>query len=250
MTLDTLRAELILTRRYPHLPAPPHTPPELFAVAVVGLLAADLRAEQRGDDTVPPITQQELDAATVLIGVAGEGLAYAELLISAAQRGRGATWADIAAHRRYSKVQAAQTRQARLQERFGIPDHELPAPPTLAAHADRARRLVETATADRPLSPHLASLAIDTLSVLLLAAAHDHATGADLRDWIRDPHMIGVLVGLDRIPREQAPAAHRILDDTTGLPEGTRGDLNAVLLAAIDVWDPPTTTDTPKDSDS
>lgn len=250
MTLDTLRAELILAARYPDVPAPPHTTPELFAVTVVGLLAADIRAEQRGDDTAPPITQQELDAATVLVGVAGEGLAYAELLISAAQRGRGATWADIAAHRHYSKVQAAQTRHIRLQERFGIPDHELPAPPTLAAHADRARHLVETATAERQLSPHLASPAIDTLSVLLLAAAYDHGTGADLRAWIRDPHMGGALAGLGRIPREQAQAAHRILDDTTGLPEGTRGDLNAVLLAAIDVWDPPTTTGTPKDSDA
>ncbi|WP_260697253.1 hypothetical protein, partial [Nocardiopsis changdeensis] len=57
--------------------------------------------------------------------------------------------------------------------------------------------------------------------------------------------------GLARAPREQAEAARQVLADTaTRLPAGTRGDINRLVLAGIDQWDPPTTTDTPKDSDA
>lgn len=237
--LSTTDAESILIERYPDLFEQAGEAPALLAAAAVSRLAADLRAIELGTRTAAPITRLQLEALMVLIPVAADGVDYADLLGAIYLRADGAHWKDVAALRGYSRPQAAQTRFERLQEKFSVPDSELPPAPTLPAHTARAARYIETATGGRPISPFLARTATEVLGALLLAARYDQATGADLRTWAEDPRFTGAGDGLAAAPREQAEAAHQVLTDAATLPEGTRGDIDRLVLAGIDVWDPP-----------
>lgn len=240
--LSTTDAERILRERYPDLFEQAGEAPALLAAAAVARLAADLRALELGTRPVAPVTRLQLDAAMALIPGAADGVDYADLIVAAHQRADGAHWKDIAALRGYARQGAARTRFERLQERFSVPDSELPPAPTLPAHTARAARHIEAATSGRTVSPFLVRTAAEVLGALLLAARYDQATGADLRVWAEEPQFAGVGDGLAAAPREAAEAAHQVLADTAALPEGTRADITALVMAGIDVWDPPTIT--------
>ncbi|GAA1463510.1 hypothetical protein NE857_34010 (plasmid) [Nocardiopsis exhalans] len=239
--LTTDDAVRILTARYPDLPAQAGTSaPHVFAALAVARLAADLSRSPAEEFAAAPVTRQELDAATVLISDAHTGIEHAEVILTAAQYVQdGVSWDDIAALRGHAGGATSQKRQSRLIERLGIPDTALPVAPTLPAHTKRARALVEAATTQEPASPYLAAQAAEVLGALLLAARYDQVTGADLRAWTADPAFAGAADGLAAAPREAAEAAHHVLAAAATLPEGTRGDINALVLAGIDQWDPP-----------
>lgn len=237
--LSTEDAERILNERYPALRDQAGEAPALLATAALTFLAADLRAAELGSRTVRPITRLQLDAAMALAGTAADGVEYAELFVAAYQRADDATWQEIADLRGYARQGAARTRFERLRERHGVAEETLPAAPTLPAHTKRARALIEAATTDRTTNPDLASQAARVLGALLLAARYGQATGADLRTWAEDPTFAGTADGLAAAPRETAEAAHQVLTAAATLPAGTRGDIDALVLAGIDVWAPP-----------
>ncbi|GAA1451120.1 hypothetical protein [Nocardiopsis tropica] len=241
--LSITDAENILIERYPDLRDHAGEAPALLAAVGLVFLGADLRAAELGNRPVRPVTRLQLDAAMALAGAAVDGAEYAELVVAAHLRAADATWQEIADLRGYARQGAARTRFDRLRKRHGVAEQELPAAPTLPAHTARAARYIETATANRPLSPFLARTAADVLGALLLAARYDQATGTDLRTWAEDPTFSGSVDGLAAAPREAAEAAHQVLTDTAALPAGTRADITAVVLAGIDVWDPPTSQD-------
>lgn len=250
--LTTDDAVRILTERYPDLPVQACTgAPHVLAALAVARVAADLNRRPAGGLAVAPVTRRELDAATMLINDAHLGTEHAEVIITAAQQAQvGVSWDDIAALRGHAGGGTTQKRQSRLQNRLGVPDTALPLAPTLSAHTERARALIEAATAKAPTSPYLAAQAADVLGALLLAATHTQVTDPDLRAWTTDPVFADAGDGLAAAPREQAEAAHQVLTAAASLPEGTRGDVNALVLAGIDTWDPPTTADSQKDSNA
>lgn len=239
--LSTTDAESVLIERYPDLFDRAGATPAMLAAAALVFLAADLRAAELGNRPVRPVTRLQMDAAMALAGAAVDGAEYAELVVAAHLRAADATWQEIADLRGYARQGAARTRFERLRERHGVAEESLPAAPTLPAHTARAARYIETATADRPISPFLARTAADVLGALLLAARYDQATGADLRTWAEDPAFAGSGDGLGTAPREEAEAAHQVLAEAAALPAGTRADITAVVLAGIDAWDPPIT---------
>lgn len=238
--LSTADAERILCERYPDLAEQAGEAPALLAAAALIRMAADLRAIKLRTRPVPPLTRIQSDAAMTLARAAGDGIEYAELLIALHQRAEGARWEDVADLRGYADPSAARLRVERLRKRVGVTEDELPVAPTLPAHTKRARALIEAATTDLTTNPDLVGQAAKVLGALLLAAAHDQATGADLRTWAEDPTFTGAGDGLAHAPRAAAEAAAVILADAAAtLPAGTRGDVNALVLAGIDVWDPP-----------
>ncbi|WP_150255283.1 hypothetical protein [Nocardiopsis deserti] len=241
--LSTADAESILIERYPDLRDRAGETSEMLAAAALVFLAADLRAAELGSRPVRPVTRLQMDAAMALAGAAVDGAEYAELVVAAHLRAADATWQEIADLRGYSRQGAAATRFERLRERHGVAEESLPTAPTLPAHTARAARYIETATADRTISPFLARTAADVLGALLLAARYGQATGADLRAWVEDPMFAGAGDGLAAAPRDAAEAAHQVLADTAALPEGTRADITAVVSAGIDQWDPPAAQD-------
>ena len=237
--LSTADAESILIERYPDLRDQAGQTSAMLATAALVFLATDLCAAELDNRPVRPVTRLQMDAAMALAGAAADGAEYAELVVAAHQRAADATWQEIADLRGYARQGAARTRFERLRERHGVAEEALPTAPTLPAYTAHAARYIETATAGRPISPFLARTAADVLGALLLAARYGQATGADLRTWAEDPRFAGAGDGLAAAPREQTEAAHQVLADAATLPEGTRGDITAVILAGIDVWDPP-----------
>lgn len=236
--MQSTDAERILTERYPDLFSQAGSTPYLLAHVAVGRVAADLRAMELGTP-VRPVTQQELDAATVLSRDLDDAAAYARYQIMAHQRGRDTSWSRIADLYGDNTPQQTQGRFSRYRTRLGITAQELPTAPTLAAYTQRAEHLVQAATADRPISVHLARRAADVLGALLLAATYGQATGAQLRTWAQETTFATAVDGLAEAPREHASAAAAILADAAADLPGTRGDINAVVLTALDVYDPP-----------
>lgn len=128
-------------------------------------------------------TQRADTSAAALLGLVEEtaaALEEAELEAIGHLRAAGAGWSEIAAARGWGNSRAAERRaQKRYTSlRARVPGYIPPLAPTLAAHTDRARRLVDAL--DGPASPFTAAAAADVLGAVLLAAA---GAGGDAQAW-------------------------------------------------------------------
>src|SRR5690606_39709 len=102
--------------------------------------------------------------------------------------------------------------------------------PTMDARRTRARALVEAAAAGGETNPYIKAAAADLLAVLLLAAAHDDVSAADLRAWCEDGEFAAAAEGIGRAPAEEAAEAQEALRQHGRAPLQMREAVHDLVL--------------------